>query len=203
MEIRIEDLKRVTMLGQEFVMNMTEFAAFQEQCRKVVEIELSEITDKSDAITQEHDVITQEPAEITQEHDEITQEPIKELTVSHNISEETLKNEVTPVPPAAKKIDHKAITNTVKKGYTGKDLTKYVRMHEAGDPMDAIRNAMLKDGFCPQSTLKYFVKKILAKSTKVTVVHQEDITDDERIERLMAKDLANAKNRKKPMNISV
>ncbi len=85
-----------------------------------------------------------------------------------------------------------------KKGYTGKDLTKYVRMHEAGDPMDAIKNTMLKDDFCPQSTLSYYIKKILAKSSKVTVIQREDITDDERIERLKAENKAKTKERQKP-----
>ena len=79
-------------------------------------------------------------------------------------------------------------------------IDPYVKMHEEGKPMEAIKNQMLADGFCLQGSLSYHVKKALAASNRVTKIELESDseTSEQTIERLKAENLANTEKRKKP-----
>ena len=81
-----------------------------------------------------------------------------------------------------------------------KGIDPYVKMHEEGRPMEAIKNQMLADNFCPQGSLSYHVKKVLAASNRVTKIELESDseTSEQTIERLKAENLANTEKRKKP-----
>ena len=78
-------------------------------------------------------------------------------------------------------------------------IQKYVDMHEAGKDMLAIKNSMIKDKVCAESSIPYFVKKILAASTKVTkVTEYEGLTDDQIIDGLIQKNKDTVADRQKP-----
>jgi hypothetical protein len=54
-----------------------------------------------------------------------------------------------------------------------KDIMPYVRMHEAGEDIKAIKRKLIADGFCASGSSDWFAKKILKKSTNVIIrVHK-------------------------------
>ena len=79
-------------------------------------------------------------------------------------------------------------------------IDPYVKMHEEGKLMEAIKNQMLADNFCLQGSLSYHVKKVLAASNRVTKIELESDseTSEQTIERLKAENMANTEKRKKP-----
>ena len=79
-----------------------------------------------------------------------------------------------------------------------KDITPYVKMHEDGVDMLAIKNQMIKDEFCAMNSIPYFAKKILAASTRVTKIEQIKESDEAKINRLKALNLSEAKERQSP-----
>ena len=81
---------------------------------------------------------------------------------------------------------------------TKKDIAPYVKMHEDGVDMLAIKNQMIKDEFCAMNSIPYFSKKILAASTKVTKIEQIKESDEDKINRLKALNRAEAKERQSP-----
>lgn len=49
-----------------------------------------------------------------------------------------------------------------------KDVIKYARMIKNGEPEEAVKNKMIKDHFCGQSSIKYYYKRALEESKDVT-----------------------------------
>ena len=49
-----------------------------------------------------------------------------------------------------------------------KDVIKYARMIKNGEPEEAVKNKMIKDHFCGQSSIKYYYKRALEESKEVS-----------------------------------
>ena len=202
MEIKIEHKTTVTLFEKKFEMTNNEFKDFLKACRALLEREGC-ITDEPTiriskdgleafkpglTIPVSHPYLNVEQEIIDNREFLLTKSPHTALadvvkTATEPMKTNILTDRVDPLPPSnAKKIK----------------LEPYIKMHEAGKPIEAIKNQMLEDGFCPQGSLSYHVKKVLAVSTRVTKIELESDseTSEQTIERLKAENMANTEKRK-------
>ena len=110
-----------------------------------------------------------------------------------------------PDEPEMPNLEVKTYEERLTKRLTGrkepeKDIMPYVRMHEAGEDIKAIKRKMIADGFCASGSSDWFAKKILKKSTNVISIKAESGDIDELIERLKVQNKETAEARKQPKN---
>ena len=202
MEIKIEHKTTVTLFEKTFEMTNNEFKDFLKACRALLERE---------------GCITDEPTIRISKDGLEAFKPGLTIPVSHpylNVEQEIIDNReflLTKSPHKAiaevvkgglesKPIDTNAVKDRVEKMIKPGKLDPYIKMHEEGKPMEAIKNQMLADNFCLQGSLSYHVKKVLSASNRVTKIELESAveTAEQTIERLKAENLANTEKRKKP-----
>ena len=175
----------ISLLGEKYNLTEEELRALQPECREIADfvVDPVEPEDRTEKISSwsgrygEITTVTDLPDE-----PEINSKQIEEAETLKPMDVNAIKVRVDKMEPNRKGID------------------PYVKMHEESKPMEAIKNQMLADGFCPQGSLSYHVKKVLAASTRVTKIELESAveTSDQTIERLKAENLANTEKRKKP-----
>ena len=175
----------ISLLGESYSLTEEEFRALQPECREIADfvvdlVEPEDRTEKNSSWSGRYGEIT--TATDLPDEPEINAAPIDEAETFKPMDVNAIKVRVEKVEPHRKGID------------------PYVKMHEEGKPMEAIKNQMLADGFCPQGSMSYHIKKVLAASTRVTKIELEsDLeTSDETIERLKAENMANTEKRKQP-----
>ena len=160
----------ISLLGEKYILTEEEFKALQPECREIADFVV-------DLVEPEDRTETDLPDE-----PEINAAPIEAAEM-------------------IKPMDVNAIKVRVEKMESHRNgIDPYVKMHEEGKPMEAIKNQMLADNFCLQGSLSYHVKKVLAASNRVTKIELESAaeTSEQTIERLKAENLANTEKRKKP-----
>ena len=181
----VKVIYRITLLGETYDLTPEEFKALQPECREIADfvvdlVEPEERTGKISSWSGRYGEIT--TATDLPDEPEINAELIDEAETFKPMDVNALKVRVDKMEPHRKGID------------------PYVKMHEEGKLMEAIKNQMLADGFCPQGSLSYHVKKVLAASNRVTKIELESAveTAEQTIERLKAENMANTEKRKKP-----
>ena len=175
----------ISLLGESYSLTEEEFRALQPECREIADfvvdlVEPEDRTEKNSSWSGRYGEIT--TATDLPDEPEINSKQIEEAETLKPMDVNALKVRIDKMEPHRKSID------------------PYVKMHEDGKPMEAIKNQMLADNFCLQGSLSYHIKKVLAASTRVTKIELEsDLeTSDETIERLKAENMANTEKRKKP-----
>ena len=175
----------ISLLGEKYILTEEEFKALQPECREIADfvvdlVEPEERTEKNSSWSGRYGEIT--TATDLPDEPEINSAPIDEAEMIKPMDVNAIKVRVEKMEPHRKGID------------------PYVKMHEEGKPMEAIKNQMLADNFCLQGSLSYHVKKVLAASNRVTKIELESAveTAEQTIERLKADNLANTEKRKKP-----
>lgn len=210
MENRVKQFYQVTFLGEESaLLTPEEFAQLQKECKEIYEY----------GKTQELVTMNKPGIEITP--DAFIPTPgfgIKSFPAVLDFPEEVPNPVIEAVPDNREKLleksAHKGIQEVVKTAMdtgalkdridkmepsnTKKDIAPYVKMHEDGVDMLAIKNQMIKDEFCATNSIPYFAKKILAASTRVTKIEQIQESDEDKINRLKAQNKAEAKDRQQP-----
>ena len=163
---------RITLLGETYDLTPEEFKALQPECREIADfvVDPVEPEDRTETDLPDEPEINSAPIEAA--------EMIKPMDVNAQmdfVRVEKMESHRNGIDP-------------------------YVKMHEEGRPMEAIKNQMLADNFCPQGTLSYHVKRVLAASNRVTKIELESDseTSEQTIERLKAENMANTEKRKKP-----
>ena len=212
MEI-VKQFYQVTFLGETSeLLTPEEFAQLQQECKEIYEYgktrDLVIMNKPGIEITPEiFNALKTAPIMITRP-DKPDVKP--ELTVPDPVTEAVPDNREKLLEKSA----HKGIQEVVKTAMavdalkervdkmepsnSKKDITPYVKMHEAGVDMLAIKNQMIKDEFCAMNSIPYFAKKILAASTRVTKIEQIQESDEAKINRLKALNRAEAKERQSP-----
>lgn len=205
MEIKVEHITTVTLFEKTFEMTNNEFKDFLKACRTLLEREGC-ITDKpmikftKEGIEAFKPEVWTEPGNMQLQSAEPVWGPGEEEMVEADRVDRETEAEVVKLSPEInsgpieaaeiiKPMDTKALKDRIDKMEpykSRKDIDPYIKMHETGKPIEAIKNQMLADDFCPQGSLSYHVKKILAASTRVTKIELESVaeTADETIERL-------------------
>ena len=204
---RVKQFYQVTFLGETSeLLTPEEFAQLQKECKEIYEYG-KPIGEKLADVGYRRDPRVKRPASMKE-----LLEVKPELTVPDPVIE------AVPDPDTRKKLleksAHKGIQEVVKTAMavdalkervdkmepsnTKKDITPYVKMHEDGVDMLAIKNQMIKDEFCAMNSIPYFSKKILAASTRVTKIEQIQESDEDKINRLKALNRAEAKERQSP-----
>ena len=175
----------ISLLGETYDLTPEEFRALQPECREIADfvvdpVEPEDRTEKISSWSGRYGEIT--TATDLPDEPEINAEPIDEAETFKPMDVNAIKVRIEKMEPHRKGID------------------PYVKMHEEGKPMEAIKNQMLADNFCLQGSLSYHVKKVLAASNRVTKIELESDseTSEQTIERLKAENLANTEKRKKP-----
>lgn len=203
---RVKQFYQVTFLGKRKLLTPEEFAQLQKECKEIYEygkLQLepdfenreywTDLADKIQRLEKPELIVPVPEANVEQEIIDnreflVTKSPHKAIaevvkTAAEPMNTNILADRVDPLPPSnAKKIK----------------LEPYIKMHEAGKPIEAIKNQMLEDGFCPQTTLSYHIGNVLKASTRVTHIEAPIETDDECIERLKRENKDNLKKRQEP-----
>ena len=163
----------ISLLGEKYILTEEEFKALQPECREIADFVVDPVEPEDRTETAATD-LPDEP--------EINSKQIEEAETLKPMDVNAIKVRVEKVEPHRKGID------------------PYVKMHEEGKLMEAIKNQMLADNFCLQGSLSYHIKKVLAASTRVTKIELESAveTAEQTIERLKAENLENTEKRKKP-----
>ena len=176
---------KISLLGEKYILTEEEFRALQPECREIADfvvdpVEPEDRTEKISSWSGRYGEIT--TATDLPDEPEINSKQIEEAETLKPMDVNALKVRIDKMEPHRKGID------------------PYVKMHEEGKPMEAIKNQMLEDGFCPQGSLSYHIKKVLATSTRVTKIELESAveTSEQTIERLKAENMANTEKRKQP-----
>ena len=178
---------RITLLGETYDLTPEEFKTLQPECREIADfvvdpVEPEDRTEKISSWSGRYGEIT--TATDIPDEPEINTAPIDEAEMIKPMDVNAQMDfvRVDKMEPHRKGID------------------PYVKMHEEGRPMEAIKNQMLADNFCLQGSLSYHIKKVLAASTRVTKIELESAveTTDQTVERLKAENVANMEKRKKP-----
>ena len=178
---------RITLLGETYDLTPEEFKALQPECREIADfgVDLVEPEDRTEKISS-------------------WSGRYGEITTATDLPDEPEIN-AAPIEAAEmiKPMDVNAQMDFVrveKMESHRNGIDPYVKMHEEGKPMEAIKNQMLADNFCLQGSLSYHVKKVLAASNRVTKIELESDseTSEQTIERLKAENMANTEKRKKP-----
>lgn len=177
---RVQQVYKVTLLDDEYELTPQEFTQFQRECREIagygVDLAQGEGWTGKVIYRGGHAIdLRDEP--------EINAEPIEAAEMIKPMDTKALKVRIDKMEP------HNA----------RKDIKPYIKMHEAGKDMIAIKNQMLDDKFCAEGSLEHFTKKVLAASTKVTkIVDYAGKTDDQIIEELKQKNKDRVEDRQKP-----
>ena len=213
MENRVKQFYQVTFLGETSeLLTPEEFAQLQKECKEIYEYGKTQdlvIMSKPgiEIMPEILNALKTAPIMITRP-DKPDVKP--ELTVPDPVIEAVPGNREKLLEKSA----HKGIQEVVKTAMavdalkervdkmepsnTKKDIAPYVKMHEDGVDMLAIKNQMIKDELCAMNSLPYFAKKILAASTRVTKIEQIQESDEAKINRLKALNRAEAKERQSP-----
>lgn len=162
---------RITLLGETYDLTPEEFKALQPECREIADFVVDPVEPEDRTETAAID-LPDEP--------EINAAPIDKAETFKPMDVNAIKVRVEKLEPHRKSID------------------PYVKMHEDGKPMEAVKNQMLADNFCLQGSLRYHIGKVLKASNRVTVIEPKVETDEETIQRLKAENKSNAKDRQKP-----
>ena len=197
---RVQQVYKVMLLDETYLLSKEEFTQFQRECREIAQYDkpiFYPVPTYETGIEQMEQALEQDevqPPLVYENHPPIARVIEKEIT------DEGLKVVAEPIKVHNEKLND--LINTMPKtAKIAKDtkIQKYVDMHEAGKDMLAIKNSMIKDKVCAESSIPYFVKKILAASTKVTkVTEYEGLTDDQIIDGLIQKNKDTVADRQKP-----
>ena len=201
---RVQQVYKVMLLEETYLLSAKEFDQFQMECREIAEYGepvLYQVPTYETVVEQLESSAEQALEEVQPQltYDYVSHQPIAN-TIEIEAADDGLKVIAKPIQVHNDKL--KDLINTMPKtAKIAKDtkIQKYVKMHEAGVDMIAIKNSMIKDKVCAESSIPYFVKKILAVSNKVTkVVEHVGRTDDQIIEELIQKNKDKAADRQKP-----
>ena len=216
---RVQQIFKIELMNETYMLSAKEFTQFQRECREIAgygepifyPVPAYENKTKEQDLAEQpvnkviEDIQTKRENRLMEqalEQDEVQPliEPMEEVAI---LDFEITTEENIKLPEAFTIQVHndklKELINTVPKKPKDAKIQKYVAMHEAGVDMIAIKNAMLKDKVCAESSLPYFAKKILAESTKVTkIVDYAGKTDDQIIEELKQKNKDRVEDRQKP-----
>lgn len=169
----------ISLLGEKYNLTEEEFRALQPECREIADfgVDLAQGKDFTGKVYYGGGRAINLPDE-----PEINAAPIDEAETFKPMDVNAIKVRIEKMEP------HR------------KGIAPYVKMHEEGKLMEDIKNQMLKDDFCPESSLGYHIGKILKASTRVTKIELESAaeTADETIERLKAENKANTEKRQQP-----
>lgn len=175
----------ISLLGESYSLTEEEFRALQPECREIADfvVDLVEPEDRAGKISSwggRYGEIT--TATDLPDEPEINSKQIDEAKTLKPMDVNAIKVRIEKMEPHRKGID------------------PYVKMHEEGKPMEAIKNQMLADNFCLQGSLSYHVKKVLAASNRVTKIELESDseTSEQTIERLKKENKAKVKDRQQP-----
>lgn len=194
---RVQQVYKVILLDETYLLSVEDFTQFQRECLEIAGYGMSV----------SYQVPTYETKLLTEHLEQAEVQPLIEEMETKNwveVLDKVVENEAVVKQEPIKVHNDKLkdlIDTMPKTAKIGRDakMQKYVDMHEAGVDMIAIKNAMLKDKICAESSLPYFMKKVLAASTKVTkVVEYVGKTDDQIIEELKQKNKDTAESRQKP-----
>ena len=196
MEI-VKQFYQVTFLGETSeLLTPEEFAQLQKECKEIYEY------GKDEATLPPFEAYVYKSMQPPDVESELTvPDPVIEA-VSDNrekLLEKSAHKGIQEVVKTAMAVDAlKERVDKMEPSNTKKDISTYVKMHEDGTDMLAIKNQMIKDEFCAMNSIPYFSKKILAASTRVTKIEQIQESDEAKINRLKALNLAEAKERQSP-----
>ena len=204
MEI-VKQFYQVTFLGETSeLLTPEEFAQLQKECKEIYEYG-KPIGEKLADVGYRRDPRVKRPAsmlELLERKPELTvPDPVIEAAPDNRekLLEKSAHKGIQEVVKTAMAVDAlKERVDKMEPSNTKKDIAPYVKMHEDGVDMLAIKNQMIKDEFCAMNSIPYFSKKILAASTRVTKIEQIKESDEDKINRLKALNLAEAKERQSP-----
>lgn len=169
---RVTPLYKVVLLGDEYTLTAPEFFQLQDECEEIARFgkpgkEVYPLVICADSNDPE----------------------IKEFQTFH--AEKPDGTELELSVPVEEKVEE------MKSNPVTRNISPYVKMHEAGIEMKTIKDLMLEDGFCAKGSLNYFAAKILHESTRVTVIKEhEGKSDGQIIDDLIQKNKLESKSKK-------
>lgn len=202
---RVKQFYQIVLLDEYYNLTAEEFERFQKECSEIAAFKSHGATgcthcEHQDHDTKEFDNVADEPENVVEIHqDGISidgREYLTETKSAHKAIAEVVKTGLETKPMKTNILKDRV--DKMEPSNTKKDIAPYVKMHEDGVDMLAIKNQMTKDEFCAMNSIPYFAKKILAASTRVTKIEQVKESDEDKINRLKALNLAEAKKRQSP-----
>ena len=172
---RVKQFYQVTLLDEEYTLTADDFHKFQKECSEIAAFKSHGATGCTHCRHQDHD---------TTEFDHVADEPdqLVELDLAQGgycnewirrppSMQELLEMKEKPeVPPKPMNVDaiKDTVLNTQRPKQFKKDVTKYAKLINDGEPTEAIKNLMLRESFCAPSSIPYFFKQAgeMAKTLK-------------------------------------
>lgn len=200
MEDRVKQFYQVTFLGETSeLLTPEEFAQLQKECKEIYEY--GKLPLEPDFENREYWTDLADKIQQLEKPEPTAPDPVIEAVPDNRekLLEKSAHKGIQEVVKTAMAVDAlKERVDKMEPSNTKKDITPYVKMHEDGVDMLAIKNQMIKDEFCATNSIPYFSKKILAASTRVTKIEQIKESDEDKINRLKALNLSEAKERQSP-----